>query len=266
MNHDMALEYKNELNNNKIEIIQSERMINEKDDISFLFFDKFFGICCDNLSFISENLFSARRQKLFLDNFFNNLLIWGAQGEEIYPNEETFEFYSYKGLKLIQEASDILDKNNYAENSINSNNNIFTRKLFLLDTLRIYFKQILNAMKNLDIDTNLNNINNKRNSLRISNLTNTNMKEKLIMTEDEEDEINTNNTNNNIINTKIELNSDLINIENNNNQIGNNFYEKLNNIIGNFKLFKTCVGHNGSLRMDEQEQFFCLLLKSGIIK
>jgi hypothetical protein len=266
MNHDMALDYKNELNNNKIEIIQSEHIVNEKDDISFLFFDKFFGICCDNLSFISENLFSVRRQKLFLDNFFNNLLIWGAQGEEIYSNEETFEFYSYKGLKLIQEASDILDKSNYTENSNNSNNNSFTRKLFLIDTLKIYFKQILNAMKNLDIDTNLNNINNKRNSLRISNLTNSNIKEKLIMTEDEEDEINTNNTNNNIIDTKIELNSELINIENNNNIIRINFYQKLNDIIGNFKLFKTCVGHNGSLRMDEQEQFFCLLLKSGIIK
>ena len=267
INHDMALDYKNELDNNKIEIYPNSNIFNEKDDISFLFFDKFFGICCDNLSFISENSISIRRQKIFLDNFFNNLLIWGAQGEEIYPNEETFEFYSYKGLKLIKEACDILDKSNYGENSNNSNNNIFTRKLFLIDTLKIYFKQILSVMKNLDIDANLNNDNNKRNSLRISNLTNTNFKEKLIMTEDEEDEINTNNTNNNIINTNIELNSDFINVENNNiKQIEKNFYQKLNDIIGNFKIFKTYVGHNGSLRMDEQEQFFCLLLKSGIIQ
>ena len=267
INHDMALDYKNELDNNKIEIYPNSNVFNEKDDISFLFFDKFFGICCDNLSFISENSISIRRQKIFLDNFFNNLLIWGAQGEEIYPNEETFEFYSYKGLKLIKEACDILDKSNYGENSNNSNNNILLRKLLLIDTLKIYFKQILSVMKNLDIDANLNNDNNKRNSLRISNLTNTNFKEKLIMTEDEEDEINTNNTNNNIINTNIELNSDFINVENNNIKlIEKNFYQKLNDILGNFKIFKTCVGHNGSLRMDEQEQFFCLLLKSGVIQ
>ena len=267
INHDMALDYKNELDNNKIEIYPNSNVFNEKDDISFLFFDKFFGICCDNLSFISENSISIRRQKIFLDNFFNNLLIWGAQGEEIYPNEETFEFYSYKGLKLIKEACDILDKSNYGENSNNSNNNILLRKLLLIDTLKIYFKQILSVMKNLDIDANLNNDNNKRNSLRISNLTNTNFKEKLIMTEDEEDEINTNNTNNNIINSNIELNSDFINVENNNIKlIEKNFYQKLNDILGNFKIFKTCVGHNGSLRMDEQEQFFCLLLKSGVIQ
>ena len=267
INHDMALDYKNELDNNKIEIYPNSNIFNEKDDISFLFFDKFFGICCDNLSFISENSISIRRQKIFLDNFFNNLLIWGTQGEEIYPNEETFEFYSYKGLKLIKEACDILDKSNYGENSNNSNNNILLRKLLLIDTLKIYFKQILSVMKNLDIDANLNNDNNKRNSLRISNLTNTNFKEKLIMTEDEEDEINTNNTNNNIINTNIELNSDFINVENNNIKlIEKNFYQKLNDILGNFKIFKTCVGHNGSLRMDEQEQFFCLLLKSGVIQ
>ena len=267
INHDMALDYKNELDNNKIEIYPNSNIFNEKDDISFLFFDKFFGICCDNLSFISENSITIRRQKIFLDNFFNNLLIWGAQGEEIYPNEETFEFYSYKGLKLIKEACDILDKSNYGENSNNSNNNILLRKLLLIDTLKIYFKQILSVMKNLEIDANLNNDNNKRNSLRISNLTNTNFKEKLIMTEDEEDEINTNNTNNNIINTNIELNSDFINVENNNIKlIEKNFYQKLNDILGNFKIFKTCVGHNGSLRMDEQEQFFCLLLKSGVIQ
>ena len=267
INHDMALDYKNELDNNKIEIYPNSNIFNEKDDISFLFFDKFFGICCDNLSFISENSISIRRQKIFLDNFFNNLLIWGAQGEEIYPNEETFEFYSYKGLKLIKEACDILDKSNYGENSNNSNNNILLRKLLLIDTLKIYFKQILSVMKNLDIDANFNNDNNKRNSLRISNLTNTNFKEKLIMTEDEEDEINTNNTNNNIINTNIELNSDFINVENNNIKlIEKNFYQKLNDILGNFKIFKTCVGHNGSLRIDEQEQFFCLLLKSGVIQ
>ena len=234
-----------------------------------MLFEHFFGICCDNLNYISENIISIRRQKIFLDNFFNNLLIWGAQGEEIYPNEEVFEFYSYKGLKLIKEACDILDKNNYDENLINSKNNkILTRKLFLINSLRIYFKQILSVMQNLDIDTSLNNnINNSRDTLRISNLDNNkiNNKEKLILNEDEEDGISSCNTNSNIINTKIEFNNDLIDDSKNKNIKENNFYQKLNDISGNFKIFKTSVGHNGSLSIDEQNQFFFLLIKSGII-
>ena len=270
LNHDANDDTKNEINNSN-EIFQSRNDItlDKKEDISYLFFEQFFGICCDNLNYISENKISIRRQKIFLDNFFNNLLIWGAQGEEIYPNEEVFEFYSYKGLKLIKEACDILDKNNYDENLINSKNNkILTRKLFLINSLRIYFKQILSVMQNLDIDTRLNNnINNSRDTLRISNLDNNkiNNKEKLILNEDEEDGISSCNTNSNIINTKIEFNNDLIDDSKNKNIKENNFYQKLNDISGNFKIFKTSVGHNGSLSIDEQNQFFFLLIKSGII-
>ena len=116
-------------------------------------------------------------------------------------------------------------------------------------------------MKNLDIDMSINN---KRMSLRISNLNNTNFKEKLIGNEDEEEiEIKTNSD----IKTNIETEKNLIDVERDNliKEDNNNFYQKLNSIIGNIRLFRTIVGHNGPLRADEREQFFYLLLKSGIV-
>ena len=57
-----------------------------------------------------------------MDNFFNNLLIWGAKRGVKHQNEENFEFYSYKGFKLITKVCDILDKNNYDEILISGNN------------------------------------------------------------------------------------------------------------------------------------------------
>ena len=256
-NHDYALNFQKNIPD---DVIQQEEkpILIHKHDISYPFLNVFFEICCDNLIYIAENQISIRRQKLFLDNFFNNLLIWGAQGEENYPNEETFEFYSYKGLKIIKEAYDILNKNQIDEISV-------------INNIKLYFRKILNVMQNLEIDLNRNNNSNsnKINSLSISNLANDNYKEKLIITE-EGDELNTDNTNNNnVISTNIELIDKNNLIDDNNNNAGviveNNFYDKLNNIIGNFKIFRTFAGHNGSLRMEEKEQFFCLLLKNGII-
>ena len=261
LNHDMELDFKNEITNIKNQNIQkgNDIIIEEKEDISYLFFDKFFGICCDNLSYISKNIISIRRQKIFLENFFNNLLIWGAQGEETFPNEESFVFYSYKGYKLIKEAFDILDKNNIDESKGN-NNIILKRKLFLLDSLRIYFKKILYVIENLEIDEGMNNNSNNWDSFSLINLSDNN-KEALILPEDEEDEINIGNND-----SKNEFNNNLIDNDSNNNiNKEANFYNKLNDILGNFRIFKTCVGHNGPLREDEQNQFYILLLKSGII-
>ena len=266
MNHILSHDFNDENNNIKKDIIAHDEIdiiSNEKDDISFLFFEKFFGISCDNFSYIAEKEMSIRRQKIFLDNFFNNLLIWGAQGEEIFPNEETFEFYSYKGLKLIKEAYDILNKNKLNENlDMSKKNNILIRKNFILGNLKIYFEKILYVMHNLQIEDKSNN--NKKN-IFTSNLDNTNIKEKLIMTEDDKEEINTNNTNDNngIINKKIENSNDNLINEDIFNE--NKFYQKLNKIKRNFKLFRTYAGHNGPFRTAENEQFFYLLLKTGII-
>jgi hypothetical protein len=267
MNHDLPQnlnDKKNIIKNDNIIDDENENISNEKEDISFLFFDKFFGICCDNLSYIAEKELSIRRQKIFLDNFFNNLLIWGAQGEMIYPDEEIFEYYSYKGLKLIKEACDILNKNKLDENlDINEKDNLLARKSLILDSLRICFEKILSVMQNLEIIDKSNDV--KNNILKINNLDDENIKEKLIMTDDDQEEINTNNTNDNkgIINTKIENTNDILIDRDIFKE--NKFYQQLNKITGNFKLFRTNVGHNGPFRKDENEQFFLLLLKSRII-
>ena len=72
------------------------------------------------------------------------------------------------------------------------------------------------------------------------------------------------NTNDNkgIINTKIENTNDILIDRDIFKE--NKFYQQLNKITGNFKLFRTNVGHNGPFRKDENEQFFLLLLKSTI--
>ena len=110
-------------------------------------------------------------------------------------------------------------------------------------------------MEKLDIKINNNDDKGKRVSLKLSNINNTNIKEKLIISDEEEDtEINTN-SNNNLID---DSNNNMI-------KIGANFYQKLHDILGNFKLFKTYIGHNGFLREDEREKFFIFLLRSGVI-
>ena len=268
LHYDKHYDKKNEINNSNddIPLIDCDDIIkDEYKNIPKLFFEKFKGVCCDELKYIYKEK-SIRKQKLFLDSFFNNLLIWGAKGGVMQPNEEDFEFYSYKGFRLIKEACDILDKNNYGENLINKNN--LTRKI--IDNFRIYFKKILFVIQNLDIDINLNNnINNSKNNLKINNL-NDNNKEELFSTEDKESEINTDNTNINIINiinTKIEFNNDLIDDDCENTKIKENkFYQKLSNISGNFKIFKTSVGHREPLEPEEQSQLLQYFQKSGIIE
>ena len=259
INHDRA--YDNKIND---QLYQDAKEISDEEknnDVSFSFFDKFYGICSDSLSMISENPVSRRREKLFLDSFFNNLLIWGAQGEDTYPKEEIYEFYPNKGFKIIKEVYDVFNKAYPDENNIN--NNSISKKILLLVRLKVYFRKIYFVMQNLDIDINTNN---KRMNLRINNLNNTNFKEKLIGNEDEEEiEIKTNSeseikTNKDSEKNLIDVESDILIKEDN-----INFYQKLNSIIGNIKLFRTIVGHNGPLRIDEREQFFCLLLKAGIV-
>ena len=223
-------------------------------DITLSFLDKFYGICCDNLTYITENNKSIRRQKLFLDSFFNNLLIWGGQNSSE-QNDDLFdfEFIADKGFKIIKEACDILDN----VNDNNNNKNIFINnmKLSLIQNIKKDFKKILMVMEKLDIKINNSDDKGKRVSLKLSNINNTNIKEKLIISDEEEDtEINTN-SNNNLID---DSNNNMI-------KIGANFYQKLHDILGNFKLFKTYIGHNGFLREDEREKFFIFLLRSGVI-
>ena len=250
--NDVVIKIKKENNKNENSINENNSSIEENqtiEDTLFSFFDMFFGICCDNLNYLSMKRLSVRRETIYLDNFFNNLLIWGVQGGES-PTEEVFEFYSYKGKKLLKEASNILYNfsSNYSQININP-------IIGLIKSVSDDLKKILNVMENLDIALKDNqNVkkNNKDYNINISNeKMSTDLKEKLISKEEKENEINTNITFNS--NKKEKLNNE------------DKFYDKLNNIKGNIKLFKSFAGHNGLLRSDEREQFYSFLLCTGII-
>ena len=256
LNNIIILEVKNKDNKkNSNEFINLKGPNESEDQAIFSFFDKFFGICCDNLNFLSINKISLRRETIFIDNFFNNLLIWGVQGGN-QDDIDYFEFKSYKGKQVLKEAYDIL-KNysliNKDENQIN-----ISKKSGIVNLLSEDLKKILDVMDNLDIIFNKNEINNyiknknkeKDNISNISNSDNNGLKEKLISDSEEESEI--------ITNLDIETNEDKI--------INNkSFYDKLNNIKGSIKLFKTFAGHNGLLKPDERENFYKFLLSTGIL-
>jgi hypothetical protein len=237
--------------NEKNRISEEEEKFNETQTL-FKFFDKFMGICCDNLNFLTTYRTSLRRETIFIDNFFNNLLIWGAQGEE----DDYCDFYSYKGKIVLQEAYEILSNNNLNKEIINPLKN-------LINSVVEDLKKIIYVMDNLDIvnqanendkKINENEIKNDVNDINISidiNNNNKNLKEKLISDKSEIDS-------DIIIDTKIKPDNSLI-------HKSKNFYDKLNDIKGDIKLFKTITGHSGLLRVDEREQFYTILLCSGII-
>ena len=235
---------------------QAKAITKEESNLLFSFFDKFFGICCDNLNFLSMNKVSLRRETIFIDNFFNNLLIWGVQGGDS-EEEEYYEFYSYRGKKILEEANDIL-YNNLMKNSTQINK---TKISIIVKLISEDLKKIIDVMDNLDIilpGNENNKIITKENTQEINNLEeNNSLKEKLIENNEEKNEISFNS--NSISNTYSNINKDDKSYKN------DKFYNKLNCIKGNIKLFKTFAGHNGLLRVDEREQFFTFLLNTGII-
>ena len=202
----------------------------------FKLFDKFYG-CTDELNIFIKMKISLRRQKIFIDNFFNNLLIWGIQGDGL--KEDDLNFYSFRGKIILKEAYDSIKD----FSDIIQTDNI---QILLLKNFAIYFNKIINALDNLDIFSEEKVNNNKI----INNKDNSSLEEKLI----------TNNKENNI-DTKVS--NDLVKDEYLEDK---NFYDKLNNIKGNIKLLKTYSGHNGFLKQGEIEQFYIFLLSSGIIK
>ena len=204
--------------------------------VLFKLFDKFYG-CTDELNIFIKMKISLRRQKIFIDNFFNNLLIWGIQGDGL--KEDDLNFYSFRGKIILKEAYDSIKD---FSDIIQTDN----KQILLLNNFTIYFSKIINALDNLDIFSEENVNNNKI----INNKDNSSLEEKLI----------TNNKENNI-DTKVS--NDLVKDEYLEDK---NFYDKLNNIKGNIKLLKTYSGHNGFLKQGEIEQFYIFLLSSGIIK
>ena len=207
------------------------------DKFLFSFFNKFSGCSCDDLNILIKMNVSVRRQKIFIDNFFNNLIIWGLQIEN--ENELNLEFYSYKGGSTLKEASLLL--NEFVTNITQIDNLQKT----LLKNNSEHLKKVGKVVEKLDINFGTNN------NININIIgdykDNDNIKEKLI--------------NNNLkeITTDKDLNKENIL------QIENAFYDKLERIKGNIKILKTYAGHNGWLSEEEIEQYYIFLLSSRII-
>lgn len=241
----------NKSNSNEyINLNQSDQF--EEETLSS-FFDKFSGICCDDLNYLSKNKLSSRRELIFLDNFFNNLLIWGTQAKND-NKEENFIFHSEQGKKALLDSYQILNKF-----ISNKNDQINISKISnLLNLCSEDIKKILDVMDSLDIDLkkNINKDKKVDNNIFIDN--DNSLKEKLINTIDEINKNEINDISNIDVDTSI---SSDYNINNN-----TNFYVKLNNIKGNIKLFKTSSGHNGLLTPEEKEQYYKILLSTGIIE
>ena len=228
-----------------------------EEHLLFSFFDKFFGVCCDNLNYVSNNKLSLRRETIFINNFFNNLLIWGAQGSSS-KEEDFFEFHSYRGKKILKEAYNLL----YEFNSKKSEGNINTTKITrLVALITEEIKNIIDVMDNLDIVLPENK--SSKNILKEDKEINYNIQDKISLKEkliddnvEEKLEINTTS------NSNIDINNNINNIDDFDK---NKFYIKLNSIKGNIKLFKSYGGHNGLLKIDERDQFYKFLLSTGII-
>ena len=139
----------NKSNSNEyINLNQSDQF--EEETLSS-FFGKFSGICCDDLNYLSKNKLSSRRELIFLDNFFNNLLIWGTQAKND-NKEENFIFHSEQGKKALLDSYQILNKF-----ISNKNDQINISKISnLLNLCSEDIKKILDVMDSLDIDLKKN--------------------------------------------------------------------------------------------------------------
>ena len=242
-------------NSNSNEYINLKQSDQFEEETLTSFFDKFSGICCDDLNYLSKNKLSLRRELIFVDNFFNNLLIWGLQGNKA-SKEESLIFYPEEGRKALQDSYQILNKfisNNKAQINLSKISN-------LINLCSEDIKNILDVMDSLDLEFKNNKSKNKEKKNDINNLIDNNgsLNEKLINSIEEIDRIEINNKSNIEVDTSISTD---YNINNN-----SNFYAKLNNIKGNIKLLKTSSGHNGLLKPEEKEQYFKMLLSTGIIE
>ena len=229
------------------DFIDRNENLKSLDNALFSFFEKFYGYSCDDLDIIIKAKLSLRRQKIFIDNFFNNLLIWGIQMRN--ENDDQFEFNSYYGVKALIEAYHIL--NEFVSNF--NQNKLLERELLLINISQ-NLKKIINFIDNLDIITGKS----KNNNINSNNIKEENESKKEQLISNNEEEITTNITDiNNDINKNIKKDNDYPN--------NNIFYDKLNNIKEKIKLLKTYAGHNGWLNEEEIQEFYIFLLSSGII-
>ena len=223
-------------------LIKKGNLTQSETDVLFSFYGKFFGVSCDDLNILVKMKVSPRREKIFIDNFFNNLLIWGMQGGDD-KNEEYFEFHSFKGQKILKEANELLIEYISTIHQIDK-----TKNSILIEKVSKNISKILDVMDNLDVAFE------KNNNQKINKINDDNIKEQLISNNEENIEINTN-----------KIVEDSKNDSKTNSKGLNNFYDKLDSLKGNTKLMKTYAGHNGSYLKEEIEQFYIFLLSSNVI-
>ena len=197
---------------------------NKEEEINlslYKFFDIFEGISADNINELKRND-SLRIKKLFTDDYFTNILIWGIQYYRFISKNKKFDFkfYNYKIKELFDNLKNILN------NIVNGN---FSQKKYPIvkDIIKLnnYLQIIIQNLNKLKINNIISNEINKNKKIS-NNSQNESLLDKLI------DEKNDNNLNN----------KDKF-------QIFCNDFEYL--IKNNIKLIKISCGHNGMMNEDE---------------
>ena len=186
----------------------------------YKFFDIFVGITADNINDLKRND-SLRIKKLFIEDFFTNILIWGIQYYKFISKNKKFDFkfYNYKIKELFDNLKNIL--NNIANANFDQKKYSIVKDIIKLNN---YFQIIIQNLNKLKINNIISNEINKNKKIS-NNSPNESLLVKLI------DE------NNNKLNNK------------DNFEIFCNDFEYL--IKNNIKLIKISCGHNGIMKEDE---------------
>ena len=207
--------------------IKNYDSIKEEINLSlYKFFDIFVGITADNINDLKK-IESLRIKKLFIDDFFTNILIWGIQYYRYVSKNNKFDykFYNYKIKELFVNLKNIL--NNIVNANIDQKKYSIVKDIIKLNNFFEIFIQNLNKLKINNIITNEINKNKKISN----NCSNENFLTKLI----------DGNNNKNDLNFKDEF------------EIFCNDFEYL--IKNNIKLIKISCGHNGIMTEDEIELY-----------
>ena len=171
-----------------------------------------------------------RNKRIFINNFFNNLLVWG--NKQISGDLHSFTT-KYK-QKVFKDAAQALENFLESQEIINVKN---TKIIKDIEILYKYLKQMESNIKLLSLHVKNNNNYNKNN---INN-----------------EEIEFSLSNNHFISNKNTISS--LNLENDN-------YEEILKKIGKGNLISLNCGHNGSLNFDEILTFEYFLKESGFFQ
>ena len=194
------------------------------------FFDCFESAGASLIYLLEVKSNSNRIKKIFINNFFNNLLIWG--NKQISGDLHSFTT-KYK-QKVFKDAAQSLENFLESQEIINVKN---TKIIKDIEILYKYLKQMESNIKLLSF-VNIKNNNNNKNEIN-----------------NEEMEFNL--STNHFISNKNSISS--LNLENDN-------YENILQKIGRGNLISLNCGHNGSLNFDEILTFEYYLKESGFFQ